>query len=342
MEVRPRAAPRAAAALLILPVLVTACAGRDARRLTEPAVRKGAFETVDKHALSTPKPVEDSPDTLARYLCGPWTADADKARAIYRWITDRIDYRFEAAPARATQDEKPISVLRSRRAVCEGYSDLFVSLARLSGLEAETIPGRSKGVGYEAGDSLEGRLPDHAWNAVKIDGTWRLLDCTWGAGALDQDGRYRKRFEPYYFLTPPEEFLLAHYPVDPKWQLVAEPISLSDFERLPYVKAPFFEFGLSLLSHRRSVIETGERALTVQVGSPPDILLEGRLLKQGRRMERSLVEAHRGRASQELSVRLPEPGSYTLRLFAAREGDRTGNFRTYEWVVDYRVVLQEP
>lgn len=326
-----------AVAVLVL-VFAAACAGHWTRRPDGPPKHEAAYSEVDEYALAAPPAVEGSPETLAGYLCGPWTSEADKARALYRWITERIDYRLEAAPPAAQRETTPAAVLQSRRAVCEGFADLFVSLARASGLEAETIPGFAKGVGYEAGDSFAGRLPDHAWNAVKIGGTWRLLDCTWGAGALDQDGRYRKRFEPYYFCTPPEEFLMAHLPTDPKWQLVERPISLEEFERLPYVKAAFSEFGLSLLSHKTSVIDTDEPAVSVRLGSPPDVLLEGGLWKEGRRLARSLVEVHRSRASQEILVRLPSPGTYILRVFAAREGQRAGNFRTYEWAMDYKIV----
>lgn len=334
---------RKGTALLALALALVCCAGRGRPPSPNAAIPKEAFAAVDAHALKAPADVEGSPEALAAYLCRPWKSETDKARALYRWITDRIDYTFETASSgMAERGAGPSSILKSRRAVCEGYSDLFAALARAAGLEAETVPGYAKGVGYEAGDSFQGRHPDHAWNAVKADGAWRLLDCTWGAGAVDPDGRYRKRFEPYYFFTPPREFLLSHYPLDSRWQLVDPAASLAEFERLPYLKAPFFRFGLTLLSHPSSVIVSEEPAVAIRVGAPPDVLLEGRLLEAGRRMERSLVETHRGRASQEISVRLPQPGPFTLRIFAAREGDRVGNFRTYEWVADYRVVKKSP
>lgn len=329
------------AALLALALALSGCAGRGTPRRADAGAPAEAFAAVDAHALAAPEEAEGSPEALAGYLCGPWKSETDKARALYRWIADRIDYTLDTAPSGGAEPRAgPSSVLKSRRAICQGYSDLFAALARAAGLEAETVAGYAKGLGYEAGDSFAGRRPDHAWNAVKADGAWRLVDCTWGAGAADPDGRYRKRFEPYYFCTPPEEFLLAHYPLDPRWQLVNPPVSLAEFERLPYLKAPFFRFGLALLSHPSSAIESAEPAVTVRVGGPPDVLLEGRLLEAGRRLERSLVETRRGRASQEISVRLPRPGPFTLRIFAAREGDRVGNFRTYEWVADYRVVRQ--
>src|SRR5262249_29933569 len=45
---------------------------------------------IDKHALAATADDEASLDQLAQYLARPCKSDRDKARAIYRWITDRI------------------------------------------------------------------------------------------------------------------------------------------------------------------------------------------------------------------------------------------------------------
>ena len=63
-------------------------------------------------------------------------------------------------------------MLRRRKAVCSGYAALFEHLAREAGLEAVTIRGHSKG--FMAGTHQDSEL-NHAWNAVKIEGQWRLL-----------------------------------------------------------------------------------------------------------------------------------------------------------------------
>lgn len=41
---------------------------------------------------------------------------------------------------------------------------------------------------YLSGDEfVPGQEVEHAWNAVFIQGTWRLLDCTWAAGHTEDD-----------------------------------------------------------------------------------------------------------------------------------------------------------
>lgn len=47
-----------------------------------------------------------------------------------------------------------------------------------------TVPGYSKGFGYQTGQSFSGEF-DHAWNAVYLEGRWHLVDSTWGSGLVD-------------------------------------------------------------------------------------------------------------------------------------------------------------
>ena len=66
--------------------------------------------------------------------------------------------------------------------------------SRSAGLEVEEISGVSKGAGYEPGMFTQN--PDntddgaHAWNKVKIDGTWFLMDATWSAGACSESQNF--------------------------------------------------------------------------------------------------------------------------------------------------------
>lgn len=75
-----------------------------------------------------------------------------------------------------------------------GQSDLGVSppgdpsdsrpAPRIAGVQCVTVPGYSKGFGYQTGQSFSGEF-DHAWNAVYLEGRWHLLDSTWGSGLVD-------------------------------------------------------------------------------------------------------------------------------------------------------------
>ena len=93
----------------------------------------------------------------------------------------------------------------------------------------------------------------HSWNAVKIYDHWYLMDCDWSARfyvskeLTMQNLRYS--FNTFYFLTEPSRFIFTHFPDNPKWQLIDTPITLDEYEQLPFVKSFFFKYELEILTH---------------------------------------------------------------------------------------------
>ena len=67
------------------------------------------------------------------------------------------------------------------------------------------------------------REPNHAWNAVKIQERWHLVDVTWDAGHIE--GKiYHKQYGTAYLFADPRQFLYTHFPTDAKWQLLQRPM----------------------------------------------------------------------------------------------------------------------
>ncbi|VDN36714.1 unnamed protein product [Dibothriocephalus latus] len=70
----------------------------------------------------------------------------------------------------------------------------------------------------------------HCWNAIRIDGTWPLVDCQWGArsdAATGADkGKVTYELETFWFLTDPGQFINSQFPHDADWQLLHNPITL--------------------------------------------------------------------------------------------------------------------
>lgn len=198
---------------------------------------------LDAHAIAAPAEAEASAASLARYLTSVTKNDTEKARVLYRWIADRIDYDVDAYLANKLQTQAAADVLKSRTSVCNGYAALFETLGREAGLEIVTILGYAKGYKHPAGQTFA--EPNHAWNAIKIDGRWRLLDSTWGAGHVE-GGKYQKVLSEAYFLAPPEQLLFSHFPQEAAWQLQSTArLSKSEFESLPTVEATLFHTGIS-------------------------------------------------------------------------------------------------
>jgi len=216
-----------------------------AARPPEPQVKNAPapYAEIDKHALAAPREAEKTLASLARYLTAPADSDLLKARAIFRWITDRITYDLDSFRAKKMPDFLPEAVLAARTSVCEGYARLFEALCKKSGVEVALIHGYGKTLGFVGPDGSN-RI-SHTWNAVKLDGRWRLLDTTWAAGFVN-NGAFLKKLNDFYFLTPAREFIYTHLPTDSKWQLLDMPVSAEEFDRQPLVPPDLFRIGVTV------------------------------------------------------------------------------------------------
>ncbi|KAJ8372359.1 hypothetical protein AAFF_G00289920, partial [Aldrovandia affinis] len=86
-------------------------------------------------------------------------------------------------------------------------------MCRAVGIECEEVAGHSKGIGYRQGQSYRDTDSAHMWNAVRLGGHWYLLDACWGAGRVDLDNKaFIKRYDDFYFLPDPEDFIDSHRP----------------------------------------------------------------------------------------------------------------------------------
>jgi hypothetical protein len=212
----------------------------DYRTQLEPLV---AQDTLDRHALQAPPEAEKSVASLAKYLVQPAKSERDKVRLIYRWLTDRVAYDADSYFSGKDGDVTADAVLRSRKSVCAGYADLFEKLAAQAGLSVVTVGGYAKGYGFQPGEDFS--AGGHAWNAVRIDGTWHLIDATWGAGHLEGKD-FVKQFTNYFFLTPPEQLILTHLPQHAKWQLLTPTVPRDEFRKWLKLDRELFDLGVSI------------------------------------------------------------------------------------------------
>ncbi len=205
----------------------------------DPAV----FAEIDRHALAVPDSALESVKDLAEYLIKPAKNDLEKVRSIFRWITDNIAYDTNAYFSGRYGDLSARGVLRSGKSVCSGYSALFQSLCDIAEIETVTFRGYAKWYTYKPSHVYS--RTTHAWNAVKLENEWYLIDSTWGAGNL-KGRNFEKRYKDFWFLTPPNAAIFSHLPEDPKWQLLVEPIDMERFRVIPYLSDYFFAMGFSL------------------------------------------------------------------------------------------------
>jgi hypothetical protein len=196
---------------------------------------------IDRYALKASKKAEATLESLVKYLVKPAKNDREKVRAIFRWVADRLQYDAAALFAGKPGDNSAATVFKTRKCVCGGYANLMKAMCDEAGIEAVVIIGKARGFGSEVGRP---KASGHAWNAVKLDDKWCLLDATWAGRGLEKQKSLRT-FKPYYFLVPPEELILTHFPKESRWQLVESPMSEETFDKQPYVPPMLLHVGFT-------------------------------------------------------------------------------------------------
>ena len=222
-----------------------------------------ARDAADCPALQVGGETEESLERLAAHLSKAAKDDREKARLIYRWITNRIAYDVEGTSSKSIS---PSDLLQKRIAYCEGYADLFEKLGKQAGLEVVKVPGWCKGYGYVPGSKLEDKNFTHVWNAVKLEGKWQLVDCTWGAGTIS-DQKFTREYRDYFFLPAPEQLIYTHFPEDSQWQLLTPPIAKDEFLQWPKVDMPLFRMGWKVADVRNQLKKNASSGI-VQTSDP--------------------------------------------------------------------------
>ncbi len=198
------------------------------------------FAAIDAQARKVPFPKGQNIGNLTAALSKGCTTEKEQVRAFFVWVCENIRYdiktfedKKDVTPEEHKELNEPESVLKNHKGVCEGYSNLFVAMCKEVDIVALKVVGISKNSG--------GRVSrgGHAWCMVRTDGQWGLLDATWGAGNVDLDAsKFTKRFDEKHFLTPPELMILDHYPMDPLFQLLQNPLTLEDFRQASMKPSP--------------------------------------------------------------------------------------------------------
>lgn len=122
-------------------------------------------------------------------------SEADKIFAVTNFLIDETAYDYDYVGTTIYE------LFKDHRAVCENYARGTQYL--LTKLGVESI--------YVSGDAVNsaGVRESHAWNIVKLNGTYCQLDVTWG-DPLMPDGEQTKTWA--YYLISDDEMYLDHFP----------------------------------------------------------------------------------------------------------------------------------
>ena len=251
---------------------------------------------IDYYIRAMPPKVANSPSSrqIATYLLANAPSDErSRAYAAFQYVSAY----FHPLPQEGiTQTD------------CLGHSLLFKAICTAMGLKAEVIGGHDR--------KVEGGLPSecsHSWNAVKINGEWGLVECTWDP-AKCEGGQVIRTPNAYNFLTPAKEFLCTHIPNDSKWQLMNPPLKDSEIDDLLFASSPYFATGLKARAGSNAPVLKGETNIKVSFDNPKHIGMSAELWENNIKLASRLTFCQSEGNISTVLVVFPHAGKYVLKV----------------------------
>ena len=210
--------------------------------ITTSEINKKILEKLDKDKLrsiakNSPERIKSNIEDLITYLKNSTIGldDFEKAYIIFYWIHENIEYDIKNKKNKDL-DVTPIFVYKAGKTICEGYSRFYEYIGKQIELNIIYVKGRTKS--NQSSDIFE----THAWNILQVNENKYLIDTTWGSGSVENEINYNKILKEFYFCCDPEYFIFSHFPSDPNYQLLNNPIGNDEFSKTVFFSHLFFKY----------------------------------------------------------------------------------------------------
>ena len=154
--------------------------------------------------------INSKADQVVAEIIKPGMDEETKVRTINSWIINHTTYNYDGLEGsdkvwaqtgtltpEYTPDHDSGGIFFKGTTVCEGYANVFQLLATKSGLSSVVVTGDVT--------RTNGAKVGHAWNQVKVNGTWKTVDTTWNDGGDSGD----PAVETKYLMIPNNDPLLT-------------------------------------------------------------------------------------------------------------------------------------
>ncbi|KAI8933272.1 hypothetical protein NX059_009902 [Plenodomus lindquistii] len=247
--------------------------GLDGLPITEPTDFTAiSLAHVDKSArFINAIPLGTTPAALAQgYVCRPYRSDIQRLRAIFTWVSERISWEEDFVG-----EMDPRHVLQSKRGCSEEIAMVVAEMCASVGLHAEVVRGYLKTPG-EPLDLESVARPNHIWNAVIVEGEWRILDCSLAGPTHPKRVHFSTAgssvAETWYFLARPMEICYSHVPLLPEQQHICPAQPHEVLMALPCATPTYFKYALHMADFDTSMLNLDNLEMAhVYVNVPEDV-----------------------------------------------------------------------
>lgn len=174
------------------------------------------YKKADSVALSFPRNKYYFYQETVQDFAEQFTTEREKCRAIFRWITNNIKFDWSVKNDYKKDRTDPLIVYKTKKAVRAGYASLFKAMCEEAKIKCEYISGES---------ITSNNYGSHAWNIVKLDGVWYIMDVTWATGnTTDKLSSIKntKIIDETWWMANYNEFIKSHKTDDSNWKYYIE------------------------------------------------------------------------------------------------------------------------
>jgi bifunctional glutamyl/prolyl-tRNA synthetase len=216
-------------------------------------------------------PLGTTPATLAQgYVCRPYRSDVQRLRSIFTWVSERISWEDDFEGEMDTRH-----VLQSKRGCSQEIAIVVAEMCASVGLHAEVVRGYLKTPG-EPLDLDSVARPNHFWNAVIVEGEWRIMDCSLAGPTNPKRAQYSnvgsQVAETWYFLARPMEICYSHVPLLPEQQHICPPQPHDVLMALPCATPTYFKHHLHMADFDTSLLNLDNLEMAhIYINVPEDV-----------------------------------------------------------------------
>lgn len=289
---------------------------------------------------------------LVHHLAQHLGTQVEQFRAIYTWVCFNIesDHSFGEITLRKRKKFKNDSLsffnwnnkvrskmflrlLGDKKTICSGYAYLIKEMSALAGIDCEIVDGYSRTTKRNVGNI---DIPNHSWNAVKLNNKWYLADATLASGYFNIDeNKFVKNYNDGYFLAEPYLFLKRNYPLNSTWILLDQKPTLQEFVESPIIYGSTFKHAVTPVAPKalRTNVLIGE-GLTFKFKISDDTKIDNirLIMSSGFKSETIKMSPENYKnGTVELTHRFTKKGHYDVHLMI-----------NTDIVVSYTVIVEKP